>query len=67
MTRHEFKENQGGTAGSRMDFETKVIGNAKQLFDMGGDHDKYLEKYKIQEPAQWDDIFSAVETQPEVR
>lgn len=43
----EFKENQGGTPESRMNFETKAITNAKALWEMGEDHAAYLEQYDI--------------------
>lgn len=38
----EFKENQGGTANDRIDFETKVIDNSIKLAELGEDYRKYM-------------------------
>lgn len=43
----EFKENQGGTANERMDFETKVIDNAVKLSTLGEDYEEYLQRNNV--------------------
>jgi len=43
----EFKENQGGTPETRIDFETKAIQNALLLAQMGEDHIAYLKEYGL--------------------
>jgi len=54
-----FKENQGGTATERMDFETKVIDNALKLESMGEDGHKYLVAHDIIKDDPWDKLFAA--------
>lgn len=46
----KFKDNQGGTANERMDFETKVIANAVNLAGLGEDYGKYLEEKDVIKP-----------------
>ena len=43
----EFKENQGGTALERIEYETKVIDNAVKLDSMGEDHRAYMKEHGI--------------------
>ena len=43
----EFKENQGGTALERIEYETKVIDNAVKLDSMGEDHRAYMIEHGI--------------------
>lgn len=44
-----FKENQGWTPLTRMDYETKAIANAQVLWTMGEDHEAYLNERSIVE------------------
>lgn len=52
-----FKENQGGTAIERMDFETKVIDNAVKLDALGEDYRAYLEEHDIVKKDAWKELF----------
>ena len=54
-----FKENQGGTAAERMDFETKVIDNALKLDALGEDYREYLITHDIIKKDAWADLFKA--------
>lgn len=56
-----FKENQGGTANERMDFETKVIDNAGKLDAMGEDGRAYLIKHNVIKKDAWADLFKGEE------
>lgn len=53
-----FKENQGGTAIERLDFETKVIDNAVKLDAMGEDHRAYLKTHDIIKDDPWAELFA---------
>lgn len=54
-----FKENQGGTATERLDFETKVIDNAVKLSELGEDYRAYLIKNDIIKEDPWKEMFAA--------
>lgn len=53
-----FKENQGGTATERMDFETKVIDNAVKLDALGEDYRAYLKEHGVLKTDAWKELFS---------
>lgn len=53
-----FKENQGGTATERMDFETKVIDNAVKLEALGEDYREYLITHDIIKKDPWKELFA---------
>jgi len=53
----EFKENQGGTALERLDFETKVIDNAVKLDALGEDYRGYLKEHDVLKDDPWKAIF----------
>lgn len=53
-----FKENQGGTATERLDFETKVIDNAVKLEVLGEDYRAYLKTHDIIKDDPWSEMFS---------
>lgn len=59
-----FKENQGGTAAERMDFETKVIDNALKLDSMGEDGRAYLIEHDVIKKDAWADLFKPEEEEP---
>lgn len=46
----KFKDNQGGTANERMDYETKAIDNAVKLESIGEDYSKYLAEKDVVKP-----------------
>jgi hypothetical protein len=46
----KFKDNQGGTANERMDYETKAIDNAVKLATLGEDYGKYLAEKDVIKP-----------------
>lgn len=56
-----FKENQGGTATERMDFETKVIDNAVKLDALGEDYRAYLEENGVIKKDSWKELFAPKE------
>lgn len=53
----QFKENQGGTAMERLDFETKVIENAAKLELMGEDYRAYLKEHDLIKDDPWKAVF----------
>lgn len=59
-----FKENQGGTAAERMDFETKVIDNAVKLEALGEDYREYLITHDIIKKDAWADLFKPEKEEP---
>ena len=59
-----FKENQGGTATERMDFETKVIDNAVKLDSLGEDGHAYLIEHDVIKKNSWDDLFKPEKEEP---
>lgn len=59
-----FKENQGGTATERLDFETKVIDNALKLDALGEDYREYLIKNDIIKKDAWADLFKPDKEDP---
>ena len=54
-----FKDNQGASALDRIEFHTKVIANAKILWEMGEDYRKYLEDNEVIEQESFDKYFGA--------
>lgn len=52
-----FKENQGETPNSRIDYETKAIDNAVKLSSLGEDYRKYLDDKGITQPDDFSLIF----------
>ena len=52
-----FKDNQGGTANERLDYETKVIANAKALDELGEDYRGYLKDHDIIKDDPWKAVF----------
>lgn len=59
-----FKENQGGTATERMDFETKVIDNAVKLDALGEDYRAYLEDHGVIKKDAWKELFAPPKDEP---
>lgn len=57
----KFRDNQGGTANERMDFETKAIDNAVKLAGLGEDYAKYLNEKDVIKPDSLDGFFTEVE------
>lgn len=55
----EFKDNQGGTANERIDYETKVIANAEKLSELGEDYREYLKDHEILKDDPWAKMFGA--------
>ena len=55
----KFKENQGGTALERLDFETKAIDNAIKLDALGEDYRPYLKEHDIIKDDPWSAVFGA--------
>lgn len=53
----EFKENQGETPLARAEYDTKVITNAKMLWEMGEDFGSYLEEKGVTEKDEWRNFF----------
>lgn len=65
-----FKENQGQTPEQKADYETKVIANAKVLWEIGEDATGYLQGKDILEVDDWESFWKegqgdAQETQPQ--
>lgn len=58
-----FKENQGDTPTSRIEYEGKAIANAVALNNLGEDYSKYLEDKGIIMADVFDDLFSEVDDQ----
>lgn len=59
-----FKENQGGTANERVDFETKVIDNALKLDSLGEDGREYLIEHGVIKRDAWKELFEAPKDEP---
>ena len=57
----EFKENQGDSAQSRIEYEAKAIDNALKLFQMGEDHGAYLNEREIVKKEKYDEFFKEQE------
>jgi len=53
----KFKDNQGGTALERLEFETKAIDNALKLDALGEDFRGYLKEHDIIKDDPWADLF----------
>lgn len=53
-----FKENQGGTATERVEFETKIIDNAVKLDSLGEDYRAYLEEHGVVKKDAWKELFA---------
>lgn len=56
-----FKDNQGGTANERMDYETKAIDNAVKLAGLAEDYQKYLNDKDVIKPDSLAGFFAEVE------
>lgn len=56
-----FKDNQGGTALERLDFETKAIDNALKLDALGEDAKEYLKYHDVITEDPFDKIFGEKE------
>lgn len=52
-----FRDNQGGTALDRIEFETKVIDNALKLDSLGEDSRSYLIEHAVIKKDAWADLF----------
>lgn len=52
-----FKDNQGGTPMTRVEYDAKVIANAKVIYDMGGDPDAYLADHGVVKNDPMDELF----------
>lgn len=55
----KFKENQGGTALERLEFEAKAIDNALKLDALGEDYRPYLKEHDIIKDDPWAKMFGA--------
>ena len=60
----QFKENQGGTASERLEYETKVIKNALDLLILGEDFRKYLDGHDVIKKDAWDQMFGEEDDEP---
>jgi len=60
-----FKENQGGTALERLEFETKVIDNAVKLDALGEDYRGYLVQHDVIKNDPWKELFKPDEQEEE--
>jgi hypothetical protein len=49
-----FKENQGGSPLDRIKYDAIAIENAKKLFEIAGDHSKYLIEAGVTKPKEFD-------------
>lgn len=56
-----FKDNQGGTANERMDYETKVIDNGVKLATIGEDFSAYLQDKDVIKPVPMNNWFPDVD------
>lgn len=56
-----FKNNQGETPTIRVEYEGKVIANAKLLNEMGEDQNEYLERHDVIKKEDVDKFFEALE------
>lgn len=52
-----FRENQGETPSTRIEYETKAIANAAKLFEMGEDFRQYLEEKDVIQPDDFSKMF----------
>lgn len=59
-----FKENQGGTATERVEFETKIIDNAIKLDSLGEDYRAYLEEHGVVKKDAWKELFAPPAEEP---
>ena len=58
----KFKENQGETALTRVNYEKTAIENAEKIFRMNGDHEKYLsDRGVVKESDSYDKLFKEAE------
>ena len=60
-----FKDNQGGTANERLDYETKVIANAEKLAGLGEDYREYLKDHDVLKDDPWKAMFAPPEEEEE--
>lgn len=56
----KFKDNQGANALERIEYETKVITNAKMLWEMGEDYLTYLRNKEIIEQENFNKFFGLI-------
>lgn len=61
----QFKENQGGTAGERMDYETKAIDNAVKLWGISEDYSAYLQDKDVIQPPAMNNWFPDHKDEPD--
>lgn len=52
-----FNQRLGETPGERADYETKVLENAIKLFELGLDHERYLQDNGLIQKDAWDRVF----------
>jgi hypothetical protein len=45
------------TPGEKADYESKVLNNAAMLYDLGADHEAYLEEKGLLQKDSWDKVF----------
>lgn len=58
----KFKDGQMQTPDQKADYETKVIANAKVLWEIGEDYERYLDEKGIIEKDDWTDFWSEKES-----
>lgn len=61
----KFKDNQGGTALERLDYETKAIDNALKLDALGEDYRGYLKDHDIIKDDPWKAMFETEADKPD--
>lgn len=54
-----FKENQGGTPESRIEYETKALNNALILWQLGEDYKTYLNEKDVVTPDDFEEFFKS--------
>lgn len=54
-----FSENQGQTPDSKVSYESKAIENAFKLWQMGEDHQKYLQERDVLKKDDWEAMWGA--------
>jgi hypothetical protein len=52
-----FKENQGQSASELIEYETKVVTNAKMLWEIAEDHATYLKEKDVVKKDDWDSFW----------
>jgi len=56
-----FKKNQGDSANESVDYEQKVIANARILWEIGADYEKYLSDHDVMKPDPVSGFFDPVD------